>query len=118
MQTFRDMKVYQSSYDLALQAYRLTKGFPGREQYDLARQLRRAATGIPMNIAEGFGRKSSQSDFANFVRMAVGSANEVLVLMDLSKDLGYVGNAEHERMSNHYVSLVKQLWNLMRTLKK
>jgi four helix bundle protein len=118
MQTFRDMEVYRSSYELALQVYRLTKKFPRHEQYELARQLRRAATGIPLNVAEGFGRKSSQVDFANFVRIAVGSANEVMVLMDLCRDLGYVSNGDHERMTGRYLSLVKQLWNLMRTLKR
>jgi len=118
MQTFRDMKVYQSSYELALQVYHLTEKFSGHQQYELARQLRRAATGIPLNVAEGFGRKSSQTDFANFVRMATGSANEVLVLMDLCRDLGYVSDEDHERMVGCYLSLVKQLWTLMHTLKR
>ena len=118
MQTFRDMKVYGSSYEMALEMYRLTERLPARERYELARQLRRAATSIPLNIAEGYGRKASQSDFANFVRIALGSAHEVLVLLDFSRDLGYLSESDHERFVGGYTSLIKQMKVLGKSLKK
>ena len=51
IRSYRDLKEYKGSYDLAIQVYRVTQDMPGREQYETVRQIRRAATWIPMNIA-------------------------------------------------------------------
>lgn len=118
MQTFRDLKVYQLSYQLTLEVYRLTEKFPGREQFELGRQMRRAASSIPLNLAEGYGRKSSQDDFAHFVRIGIGSTNEMTVLLDLCRDLRFVSKVEHIRLSGRYLDLLRQLKNLMKALKR
>ena len=117
MQTFRDMEVYRSSYELALEVYRLSERFPDHERYELARQLRRAATSMPLNIAEGYSGKSSQKIFANYVRIALGSAYEVLVLLDFSKDLGYMSEGDYERFTGGYLSVIRRLKSLMKALK-
>ena len=69
--------------------YRETASFPKNEQFNLTSQIRRAGTSIPSNIAEGCG-KFSQSDFANFLQIGLGSSNEVEYLLLLSHDLGHL----------------------------
>ena len=53
---YGDLRVYKLSYQLALEIHRMTLKFPALERVELASQLRRAATSVPINIAEGYGR--------------------------------------------------------------
>ena len=54
---YEDLKVYEKSYKSALSIYRMTERFPKEEIYGLTSQIRRAATSIPLNIAEGYAKK-------------------------------------------------------------
>ena len=91
MQNYKDLKVWEKAHDFTLSVYEVTKQFPKEEIYSLTNQLRRAASSIPANIAEGCG-KNSQPDFANFLNIALGSANEAEYYLILSKDLKYLNN--------------------------
>jgi len=92
---YKDMEVWQRAMALCERMYELTEGFPEREKYGLASQLRRAAVSIPANIAEGYSRGSRQ-DYSRFVKIARGSAAELeteLMLADrlrlaLAEDIG------------------------------
>jgi four helix bundle protein len=69
--------------------YRITKGFPREEIYGLSSQIRRAAISVSCNIAEGYGRKTTQ-DYIRFLYIAYGSIYELETQMLLSGDLGYI----------------------------
>jgi four helix bundle protein len=58
LRNYKELKVWGKSYQLCLEVYRITKGFPKMEIYGLISQMRRAALSIPSTIAEGYGRKS------------------------------------------------------------
>src|SRR5690554_4256790 len=88
--SYRDLEVYQNSYTLALQIHKMTQNYPDYERYEIGRQLRKAAFSVPMNIAEGYGKKESEAEFKRFLKMSLGSCNEVQVLIDMSKDLQYI----------------------------
>ena len=89
MQNYKDLIVWKKAHALVLYVYKLTKDFPKAEQFNLTSQLRRSATSIPTNLAEGCG-KFTQSDFARFLQIALGSSNEVEYLTFLSHELGYI----------------------------
>ncbi|MCX7619142.1 four helix bundle protein, partial [Tepidiforma sp.] len=89
----------------------LTQKFPEYERYELGSQLRRAAMSIPLNIAEGYGKKNSEADFKRFLRMALGSNNEVGVLLDMCHDLGYIGKSTYEELSKEYDMLGRQIYS-------
>ena len=69
--------------------YDLTTSFPKTEQFGLVSQLRRAATSVPTNIAEGSRRQHPQ-DYARFLNFAESSLGEVEYLLMLARDLGYL----------------------------
>ncbi len=89
MQNYKELKVWEKAHLFTLKVYEQTKLFPKEELYSLTNQLRRSALAIPANIAEGCGR-NSQLDFAHFLNIALGSANEAEYFLILSKDLKYL----------------------------
>jgi len=93
MQNYKDLKVWEKAHGSTLRIYEATKVFPKEEIYSLTNQIRRAASSIPANIAEGCG-KNSQLDLANFLNIALGSSNEAEYFLILSKDLKYLTEAE------------------------
>jgi len=117
LKNYRDLKVWQKSYRLCLDLYRITKKFPKEERYGLTSQIRRAAVSIPSNIAEGYGRKTT-ADYLRFLYIAYGSIGELETQLLLSGDLNYVnqenlkalkdGTGEVERMLK---AMIKSLEN-------
>ena len=93
-QTFRDLDAWKAAHELVLAVYRLTRKFPKDELFGVTSQVRRSATSIPANIAEGFGRQGPK-EFLRFIRMANGSLQETKYLLLLSKDLGYLSAEEY-----------------------
>lgn len=89
MQNYKDLKVWEKAHSFTLNVYRDTKLFPKDELYSLTNQLRRAASSIPANIAEGCG-KNGNKDFAHYLNIALGSSNEAEYFLLLSKDLNYL----------------------------
>jgi len=115
--SYKDLEVYKESYSLTLQIHQMTQQYPDIEKYEIGSQLRRAAMSIPMNIAEGYGKKESILDFKRFLRMSLGSCNEVLVLLDLSKDLGYIAQDQHEKLIERYNVLGRRMSTLIQKWK-
>jgi four helix bundle protein len=111
MQHFSELKVWQRTHALTLRVYGLTESFPSAERFGLTSQLRRAATSMPTNIAEGSKRRSNP-DYARFLNLAEGSAAEVEYLLMLSRDLGYVTPAEAEPLVREVSEISRMLYAL------
>lgn len=88
MNSYRDLRVWQQSMQLAVQVYRSTENFPKQELYGLTAQIRRAAISVPSNIAEGKGRRTDR-DFSNFLFHARGSLLELETQILLARELQY-----------------------------
>jgi len=86
---FKKLIVWQKAMTLARLAYAVAKKFPVEERFALADQLRRAASSVPSNIAEGNGRASNK-DYAHFLSIARGSLFETVTQLQLAHDLGYI----------------------------
>ena len=111
--SYRDLRVFQRGYELALKVHRVTQKFPLFERRELGSQLRRAAASIPINIAEGYGRKRSADDFKRFLVIAMGSANEVSVELSLAKDLVYLSKETCEALQTECDEIGKGIHKLI-----
>ena len=109
IQHYKDLTVYQKSYQAALDVYHVAKQFPREEIYGLTSQIKRAAASIPLNIAEGYGKRQSVNEFKRFLMIAIGSSDEVRVLLDFSKDLGYVAPETYVSLYATYEEIGKML---------
>ncbi len=81
--------MWQEAQNLAVAVYKETKRFPKEELFGITSQLRRAASSVSANIAEGFGR-SSKNDKLHFYTIAYGSLLETKNFLYLSAKLGYI----------------------------
>ena len=108
---FRDLRVYQSSKQLAVFICQLLKEFPPEESFALNSQLRRAAVSVPSNIAEGMGRFSNK-ERVHFVEIAYGSLMEVLCQVEIALDLNYISTDNYQEAEMLITSISKQLSRL------
>ncbi len=109
IRNYEDLEVFKKSYNVALELYKRTKDFPREELLGLISQIKRAATSIPLNIAEGYGKRESVKEFKRYLLMSVGSCDEMKVLLNFSCDLGYITRAEYERYRELYNEVGKML---------
>jgi four helix bundle protein len=87
IQSYRDLRVWQKAMELAERCYRATQSFPREELYGGVTQIRRAATSVPANVAEGNGREN-RGEYIQFLRIAQGSLKELETHVLLSQRVG------------------------------
>jgi four helix bundle protein len=90
---YKKLEIYHIAHDFVLQIYVLLKKFPEAEGKNLVSQIQRAATCLPLNIAEGSGCQSYKS-YRTYLYFAYRSALEVEAGLVLGKDLGYLARAD------------------------
>ncbi len=116
MGNYRNLKIYERSYKAALAVYRMTEGYPEEEKYGITSQMRRAAVSIALNISEGNAKRESTQEFKRFLMMSMGSANEMSVLIEFSKDLGYIDEEVYEKAKEEYEEIGKMIRVFIRKL--
>lgn len=114
MKDYKKLIVWQKGHDNAKLVYDFTKCFPKEERYGITSQIRRAVVSVPTNIAEGCG-KFTQKDFARYLQIAFGSAQEAEYLSFLSFELGYLKEEQYVK-TNSLINEVKAM--LISLLKK
>lgn len=116
MREFQSLEFWKKSHRLTLSIYDLTsKHFPKNEIFGLTSQIRRAASSIPTNIAEGCGRKSN-ADFAHFIHIAIGSASEVEYELLLAKDLKYIDKNNWKKLRDDVIEVRKMMHSFTQKL--
>ena len=65
MSTFRDLKVYQKAFKLAMDIFRLTKSFPDEEKYGLTSQIRRSSRSVCSSIGEAYRKRKYPAHFVS-----------------------------------------------------
>ena len=115
MKDFRNLKVWEKAHQLALALYPVTASFPRQEAYGLVSQIRRAASSIPANIAEGCGREGDP-ELARFCIIARGSATELEYQLLLARDLKLIQPKDYETLSAQTVEIKRMLTVLVQKL--
>jgi four helix bundle protein len=121
MESFRKLKVWQRSHQLALAVYRLAATLPDYERFGLAAQLRSAAASIPANIAEGCGRRNSWSgngELVRFLHVAMGSATELEYRLLLAHDVGLITDAQYRSAGQETIEVQRMLSRFIARLRE
>ena len=115
MKDFRKLQVWDKAHQLALTLYHVTASFPRDETYGLASQIRRAASSIPSNIAEGCGREGD-AELSRFCTIARGSASELEYQILLAPDLKLIQAYDYEQLTQQTTEIKRMLTVLVQKL--
>ena len=110
IKTYKDLKVYQKAYKSNLEIFQIIRKKLDRE-YAIKDQILRASLSLVLNIAEGYGRKST-ADFKRYLTMSLGSTNEVIVLLEIIRDLNLLEKTQVEELIDSYQEIGKMLYRL------
>jgi four helix bundle protein len=111
--SYRDLDVYQRSMKALVAVHRMALAFPDYERYALADQVRRASKSVPANMAEGYGRRKSAKEFKHYLSMALGSANEMIVHLEIAHALEYASADDCNALVEEYTVICKMLYRLI-----
>ena len=112
---YRGLRVWQVAMDLVIESYRLGDLLPTRERFGLVAQLRRAATSVPANIAEGNGRVHRR-EYLHYLSIARGSLNELQTLVAVAERLRYLAASELTHFAELCDFVSRMLTRLRRSL--
>ncbi len=115
LKNYKELQVWQKSYDLCLKIYRITSTFPKEERFGLTSQIRRSVVSIPSNIAEGYGRKTT-ADYSRMLYIAYGSTCELETQVLLAGDLGYIGTGDLDPAKQDISEIERMLKALIKSL--
>jgi len=117
LKNYKELNVWQKSYQFCLEIYRVTQKFPKEERYGITSQIRRAAVSVPSNIAEGYGRKTTK-EYIQFLYIAYGSNCELETQILLSGDLGYIETDKLEILRDGVEEVERMLKALIKSLER
>ena len=109
----RDLKVYNLAYQLAMQIFKLSKGFPLDERYSLTSQIRRSSRSVAANIAEGFRKRQYPNMFVSKLADSDAEATETQVWLDFARDCGYLPAEQHSELAARYEEIGMMLHSMM-----
>ena len=86
---FKDLKVYQLAYQLAMRIFKESRRFPQEERFALTDQMRRSSRSVTSNVAEAYRKRQYPNAFVSKLADADGECAETQVWIDFSRDCGY-----------------------------
>jgi len=110
---YRDLKVYQMAYQIALDIHQLTKSFPKEEKYSLTDQIRRSSRSVPANLAEAWKKRRYEKAFISKLIDCAGEAGETEVWLDFSKDFEYIKDDQYKQLMQRYDEVNRMLYGMI-----
>jgi len=117
IKNFYELEAWKKGHNLAIDVYGISKNFPKEEIYGITSQIRRAASSVTANIAEGFERYHF-NDKARFYYQARGSVGEVQNFLLLTKDLGLVDELVYNTLTKQVDEVRKLINGLINSIAK
>jgi four helix bundle protein len=115
---YKELRVYQKSYEVAMEIFELSKDFPQNEIYSLITQIRKSSRSVSANIAEAFRRKIYPKSFVSKINECEAEAAETQNWIDYSFDCGYINQGVKERLYHIYDEIIGMLVNMRLTADK
>ncbi len=109
MKSYKDLEIYNLSYDLAVKVHKLTLELSKYEMYEEGSQLRRSSKGITSCIVEGYGRKKYKAELVKFLIYAHASCDETIVHINFIKDTHDINEDKVKSFLDEYGKLSSKI---------
>jgi four helix bundle protein len=117
MRNFKELKIWQKGFNIAVNSFKLVSTFPKEEKFGISSQITRAAVSIPSNIAEGSSR-SSEKDYNRFIEISLGSSFEAETQILIAEAVNYGDSELRKTILSDLDEEQKMLISFMKVLKK
>ncbi len=111
----KELKVFQLSFEAAMQIFEISKSFPSEEKYSLTDQIRRSSRSVSGNIAEAWRKRRYEKSFVAKLSDSEGEAAETQVWLDYSFACKYINEEIYNELYAKYdhilAMLVKMIFN-------
>ncbi len=118
IRSHKELNVFKSSFDLALQIHQLSKKFPQEERYSLTDQVRRSSRSVSTNIAEAFRKRRYPKSFIAKLSDSEGEAAETLVWLSFALAFGYLEENKIQELDAQYEQLERQIITMIQSPEK
>lgn len=116
IKSYKDLLIWQKGIEIVVLTYKLVSSFPKDELYALSSQVKRSSVSIPSNIAEGYGRQSTQS-YIQFIKIARGSLCELETQLLVAKKLDFINDEElFSELTNQIIEESKMINSFLNKL--
>lgn len=112
MEGYKDLKVYQLAYRLAMEIFEITKSFPKEEIYSLTDQIRRSSRSVCTNIGEGYRKRTYPKHFSSKMTDADGECTETQIWLNFSHDCKYITKEIRDRLHKGYEEVGKMIGSM------
>jgi four helix bundle protein len=109
----KDLKVYQKSYDMAMRVFHLSKSFPMEEKFALTSQIRRSSRSICLNLREAWAKRRYEAHFISKLTDCDGENSETDSSLDFAKDCGYITIEQHGELTSLCHEIGKMLGSMI-----
>lgn len=116
VRNFRELRLWQEAMDLTVLVHQAAATLPQSERFELGREMRRSATSIPSNVAEGFNRHSRKT-YRLHVAIALGSNGELQTQLEIAQRLLYLTKEVVEDLLERCETVARIGQGLWRSLK-
>lgn len=117
MRNFKELKIWQKGFQIAIKSFKLISTFPKEEKYGISSQVTKAAVSIPSNVAEGSSR-SSEKDYNRFVEISLGPTFELETQLLIAEAVNYGDKELRNEMLKDIDEEQKMLISFMNKLNK
>ncbi|KMQ63549.1 30S ribosomal protein S23 [Chryseobacterium sp. BLS98] len=105
----QDLKVFQKSFEMAMQVYELSKSFPKEELYSLTDQIRRSSRSVSANISEAWGKRKYEKSFIAKLTDSEGEARETQTWLQFALACNYINEEQFSNLNNQYNQIIGML---------
>ena len=109
---YKDLKVYQLAYKLAMEIFEISKSFPKEERYSLTDQIRRSSRSVSVNIGEGYRKRKYPKHFSCKMTDADGECTETQIWLDFAMDCKYINEVIRNKLYKEYEEVGRMLGSM------
>lgn len=117
MRNFKELKIWQKGFEIAVRSFKLVSTFPKEEKFGISSQITKAAVSIPSNVAEGSSR-SSEKDYNRFIEVSLGSSFELETQLLIAEAVSYGDKSLRDGILKDIDEEQKMLISFMNKLNK
>ncbi len=109
IRTYRELRVYQNAFELAMEIFEITKTYPSEEKYSMVDQMRRSSRSVCANIAESWRKRRYQAHFVSKLSDSETEAEETRVWLEFSHRCKYISETKFQDLDSRYDLVIGQL---------